>query len=639
MRFAWFVLVLLCLSPFVFAAGTSWFSSGLVKMQLDVSSSLELEGDVRKVSARVFFVPQESQFLAVREIKTSPPAVVSSRSVHFEFSKLRSSLVPFSYSAVVDVANDAPRVRAKIPFPLSIGSFGEFKESSKNIDSNHPAVIARAREISSGEDDLFVVVSKIGMWVKTNVDYNLSTLTADVSQPASWVLENRYGVCDEMTSLFIAMVRSLGVPARFVSGVAYTEENSFAGTWGPHGWAEVYFPGVGWVPFDPTFGEFAWVDPSHIKLKESVDPSEPATSVEWLGGRVRTNPLNMRVKKLSDEGFVPNEVSMNLRLIGDRVGFGSFNGVVLEVENFADYYVAKEFMLSPVEELEVFGGLARQVILPPKSRAAVGWKVRLKDDLRSGQYVVPVVVSTIRNDSVSSSFVAGQFEVPLPQSSVDAALNAALVKRPAVFEVACALREDVISVDKGAVDCSIMSRGQKGVARVCFEECVDVEVVQNVPSNVSFVVNAHSPGVYPVDVVATLGDYFSKAQLSIVRLDDPRLVISEVSAPSSIGLNEVLDIRFMVRRSSIAVPRNVEVVVEGGGAISRLSFGDLQIDQEVIVSVDTNQLFSSTPKFDIVAVFEDERGVKFEAKSQVSTVVEGVPWYKRMVGFIIGLLP
>jgi transglutaminase-like putative cysteine protease len=635
-RFLIFLLIL----PVALAASTDWFSAGLVKTEIEVSSSLNLDGDVKNVVADVMFVPQNSEFSALREIKTSPLAVVSSDRVRFSWPRPQESTLTYSYRAVVDVANDAPRVRAKIPFPVRIDAFKQFQQPSKNIDSNHPAIIAQAQEIAKGEDDLFVVVSKLAMWVKTNVDYNLSTLTADVSQPASWVLQNRYGVCDEMTSLFIAMVRSLGIPAKFVSGVAYTDNPAFPGSWGAHGWAEVYFPGVGWVPFDPTFGEFAWVDPGHIKLKESFDPSEPTTSVEWLGGRVKTNQLTIRANKLSQEGSVPNDVSMALKVVRDRVSFGSYNGVVLELENLADYYVAKEFILSPVQELEVSKGLARQVILPPKSRAAVGWKVKIKEDINKNlQYSVPIVVSTIRNDTASTSFGVGQFESPLSEAVVDAAIEQASVRKPNPIELACVLQDDFISSDVGVVDCVLRSFGPEGVARVCSTKCVDVPLNSNGASKVSFDVSAKSPGVYPVEVVATLGGNSARAQLSLARLDSPRVEISDVILPQKVSALEAFEINFLVKRQSVAVPRNVRVRVSGAGAVSNLAIGDLLIDQDVTVVVEASQLYSASPVFDIVAVFENDEGAVFESEARASMVVEGVPWYKRVVGFILNILP
>ena len=79
---------------------------------------------------------------------------------------------------------------------------------------------------------------------------------------ASMVLEKRVGDCTEHTQLFIALARSVGIPAREVSGLAYMGDGYRCFVW--HAWAEVALDGH-WVQVDPTFGEPV-ADPTHIKL-------------------------------------------------------------------------------------------------------------------------------------------------------------------------------------------------------------------------------------------------------------------------------------------------------------------------------------------------------------------------------------
>ncbi len=123
-------------------------------------------------------------------------------------------------------------------FPITdVGENQQYLLATENIDSHNSEVIQIASELAEGEDDLFKVAFKLASWVEENVEYDLNTLTATASQKASWVLENRQGVCDEMTSLFIAMARSLGIPARFTSGISYTTSELFDENWQPHGWA------------------------------------------------------------------------------------------------------------------------------------------------------------------------------------------------------------------------------------------------------------------------------------------------------------------------------------------------------------------------------------------------------------------
>ncbi|HZU76806.1 MAG TPA: transglutaminase-like domain-containing protein, partial [Dehalococcoidia bacterium] len=66
------------------------------------------------------------------------------------------------------------------------------------------------------------------------------------------------GYCDYFASAMAVMLRSLGVPARVVAGYAMHEQNASGGfvvrEHDAHAWTEVYFPGYGWQPFDPTPG-------------------------------------------------------------------------------------------------------------------------------------------------------------------------------------------------------------------------------------------------------------------------------------------------------------------------------------------------------------------------------------------------
>ncbi|MFO1442118.1 DUF4129 domain-containing protein [Bacillus sp. Bva_UNVM-123] len=78
-----------------------------------------------------------------------------------------------------------------------------------------------------------------------------------------FLFETKRGYCDNFSTSMVVMARSIGIPARWVKG--YTEgEYKRLGNFGnsiyeitnnnAHSWVEVYFPGIGWVPFEPTKG-------------------------------------------------------------------------------------------------------------------------------------------------------------------------------------------------------------------------------------------------------------------------------------------------------------------------------------------------------------------------------------------------
>jgi transglutaminase-like putative cysteine protease len=78
----------------------------------------------------------------------------------------------------------------------------------------------------------------------------------DIYTPALDVLHQRRGVCQDFAHLQIACLRSLGLPARYVSGYLLTRpppgQPKLQGADESHAWLSVWCPELGWVDFDPT---------------------------------------------------------------------------------------------------------------------------------------------------------------------------------------------------------------------------------------------------------------------------------------------------------------------------------------------------------------------------------------------------
>ncbi|MEM6530242.1 MAG: transglutaminaseTgpA domain-containing protein, partial [Chloroflexota bacterium] len=74
-----------------------------------------------------------------------------------------------------------------------------------------------------------------------------------------FLFEDQRGVCEHYVSSMVVMLRTLDIPARFVVGYGSGDYNPLSGYYtvranDAHAWVEAYFPGQGWVPFDPTPG-------------------------------------------------------------------------------------------------------------------------------------------------------------------------------------------------------------------------------------------------------------------------------------------------------------------------------------------------------------------------------------------------
>jgi transglutaminase-like putative cysteine protease len=87
-------------------------------------------------------------------------------------------------------------------------------------------------------------------------EFRFDPESTTVSTAVAEVLVQRHGVCQDFAHLAIACLRSLGLPARYVSGYLETETASgqprLQGVDASHAWLAVYVPGLGWIDFDPT---------------------------------------------------------------------------------------------------------------------------------------------------------------------------------------------------------------------------------------------------------------------------------------------------------------------------------------------------------------------------------------------------
>lgn len=87
-------------------------------------------------------------------------------------------------------------------------------------------------------------------------DLNVPLVEEDRDLVDAFLFDIRRGYCDYFASAFVVMARSVGLPARLATGYAAGTEVA-PGQWvvteaDAHSWPEVYFEGVGWIPFEPT---------------------------------------------------------------------------------------------------------------------------------------------------------------------------------------------------------------------------------------------------------------------------------------------------------------------------------------------------------------------------------------------------
>ncbi len=125
------------------------------------------------------------------------------------------------------------------------------------LDSRIPQL---AQQIAGSTSNNYDKADAIEKYLKTHYGYTLQLLRSPVADPlANFLFERRQGHCEYFASSMAVMLRTLGIPARIVNGFRSSEFNDITGQYvirarDAHSWVEAYFPGYGWITFDPTPG-------------------------------------------------------------------------------------------------------------------------------------------------------------------------------------------------------------------------------------------------------------------------------------------------------------------------------------------------------------------------------------------------
>jgi transglutaminase-like putative cysteine protease len=130
-------------------------------------------------------------------------------------------------------------------------------------------------------------------------EFKFDPTATDVSTPIARVLESRRGVCQDFAHLSLATLRSLGIPARYVSGYLLTRpppgQVKLKGSDASHAWISVYAPQTGWVDFDPTNGLIPSGEHITVAYGRDYDDISPVSGV-LLGGGDQTMTIAVDVE-------------------------------------------------------------------------------------------------------------------------------------------------------------------------------------------------------------------------------------------------------------------------------------------------------------------------------------------------------
>ncbi|MBI3754332.1 MAG: transglutaminase domain-containing protein [Deltaproteobacteria bacterium] len=209
------------------------------------------------------------------------------------------------HTALKELASSAP-------FPLKDIDPKErrFLARTPLTQADNPEIKELANNLAKGATTEEQAVIQILNWVVDNVKYTTNPPQYD----AVYTLETGTGNCQNFSHLSISLLRAVGIPARIVGGITLNKSWKVPlknGTLiqnigqGGHAWLEVYYPDIGWIPYDAQQSHL-FVSPRHIKQTVGLDAKDINDS--WLA-----SPTLPPFREDIQANFVRDDIKLSLK--------------------------------------------------------------------------------------------------------------------------------------------------------------------------------------------------------------------------------------------------------------------------------------------------------------------------------------
>ena len=141
------------------------------------------------------------------------------------------------------------------------------------------SVAAAADEVTADVPTTYDKMLVLQEWFHANFQYSLDVPSGHSTSAIEAFLRQRIGYCEQFAGTFAAMARSLQIPARvavgYTPGLLQADGTRSVLGKNAHAWPEVWFDGLGWVPFEPTPGRGAPGAESYTGLAPAQDETAP----------------------------------------------------------------------------------------------------------------------------------------------------------------------------------------------------------------------------------------------------------------------------------------------------------------------------------------------------------------------------
>jgi protein-glutamine gamma-glutamyltransferase len=162
---------------------------------------------------------------------------------------------PFGYRVVSDIGTPSPAALRNTSQQTPLDLRLLYLRLPEKMD---PQIAQLAKKITASATNSYDRSSAIQNYLRDNYGYSLDPPSIEPDDPVgSFLFKSKEGYCEYFAAAMVLMLRAVDVPARIVNGFQTGTFNRLGGDFivrarDAHSWVEVYFPGYGWFPFDPT---------------------------------------------------------------------------------------------------------------------------------------------------------------------------------------------------------------------------------------------------------------------------------------------------------------------------------------------------------------------------------------------------
>jgi len=210
------------------------------------------------------------------------------------------------------------------PFPLaSVGPDKDiFLQPTKQVQSEDEAIINLAQKLTQGASSQFDAVQRAITWVINNVRY----VNPPPQYDALFALKTGKGNCQNFSHLSAALLRAVGIPTRIVNGITLNKAYHVSRDEGPltfkmaqgrHSWIEIWFPDLGWVPFDPQQTAL-FVSNRYIRVEIGVDNNETINDGLLRWSKIKGSPARLKMQEAVNAAFDDDRIVVR----GRRQAYG-----------------------------------------------------------------------------------------------------------------------------------------------------------------------------------------------------------------------------------------------------------------------------------------------------------------------------